>query len=44
MLKERRAGLVAETVGTAAANFTAYLASERTKSGKLIMDLKLRVE
>jgi hypothetical protein len=44
VLKEPRADLVAETVGTGAANFTAYVASERTKSGKSIMDLKLRVE
>lgn len=33
-----------ETDGTGAANFSAYVASEQTKSGKLIMDLKLRVE
>jgi tripartite-type tricarboxylate transporter receptor subunit TctC len=44
VLKERLAGLVAEMVGTGATDFTAYVAAERAKWGKLIMDLKLRVE
>jgi tripartite-type tricarboxylate transporter receptor subunit TctC len=44
MLKERLAGLVAETVGTGAAEFTAYVGAERAKWGKLITDLRLRVE
>ncbi len=44
LLKERLAGLVAETVGTGAAEFTSYVASERARWGKLITDLKLRIE
>ena len=44
VLKERLAGLVAETVGTGAADFTAYVAAERAKWGKLITNLKLRLE
>jgi len=44
VLKERLAGLVAETVGTGATDFTVYVAAERAKWGKLITDLKLRVE
>ena len=43
-LKERLAGLVAETVGTGTTDFTAYVAAERAKWGKSIMDLKLRLE
>jgi tripartite-type tricarboxylate transporter receptor subunit TctC len=44
LLRQRLAGLVAETVGMNAAEATAYIASERAKWGKLITDLKLRVE
>jgi tripartite-type tricarboxylate transporter receptor subunit TctC len=44
LLRERLAGLVAETVGTNAADTTAFIASERAKWGKLITDLKVRVE
>jgi tripartite-type tricarboxylate transporter receptor subunit TctC len=36
VLKERLAGLVAEMVGTGAGEFSAYVAAERTKWGKLI--------
>ena len=43
-LRERLAGLVAETVGTNAADTTAFVTAERTKWGKLITDLKVRVE
>jgi tripartite-type tricarboxylate transporter receptor subunit TctC len=44
IIKERLAGLVAETVGTGTTDVTAYVAAERAKWGKSIMDLKLRVE
>jgi tripartite-type tricarboxylate transporter receptor subunit TctC len=44
VLKERLAALVAETVGTGATDCTAYVAAARAKWGKLITDLKLRVE
>jgi hypothetical protein len=43
-LRERLAGLVAETVGTNAADTAAFIAAERAKWGKLITDLKVRVE
>ena len=43
LLRERLAGLIAETVGSSAAEFAAYIVSERAKWGKLITDLKLRV-
>jgi tripartite-type tricarboxylate transporter receptor subunit TctC len=43
-LRERLVGLVAETIGTGAAEFSAFVAAERTKWGKLITDLKVRVE
>jgi tripartite-type tricarboxylate transporter receptor subunit TctC len=43
-LRERLAGLVAETVGTGAAETTAYIAEERAKWGKLITELKVKVE
>jgi tripartite-type tricarboxylate transporter receptor subunit TctC len=43
-LRERLAGLVAEAVGTGAADFTSFIAEERSKWGKLITDLKVRVE
>ena len=36
-------GLIAQTVGSSAAEFAAYIATERAKWGKLITDLKLRV-
>jgi tripartite-type tricarboxylate transporter receptor subunit TctC len=44
MLRDRLAGLLAETVGTNAADTTAYIASEREKWGKLITDIKLRLD
>jgi tripartite-type tricarboxylate transporter receptor subunit TctC len=43
LVRERLAGLVAETVGSSAAEFAAYIATERAKWGKLITDLKIRV-
>jgi tripartite-type tricarboxylate transporter receptor subunit TctC len=44
IVKERLAGLVAEPVGSGAADFSAYIVAERAKWGKLITDFKLRVE
>jgi tripartite-type tricarboxylate transporter receptor subunit TctC len=44
LLKERLAGLVAETVGSNATETVAYIASERDKWGKLITDIKLKLE
>src|SRR5262249_22257502 len=44
LLKERLAGLIAETVGSGAADFAAYVAAERAKWGKLITELKLRLD
>ncbi len=44
LLKERLAGLIAETVSLGSPEFTAFVAAERAKWGKLISDLKLRVE
>ena len=43
LLRERLTGLVAETVGSTAAEFAAFIASERGKWGKLIADAKIRV-
>lgn len=43
-VRDKLAVLVAETVGTGAAEFAAYVAAERAKWGKLITDLKVRVE
>jgi tripartite-type tricarboxylate transporter receptor subunit TctC len=43
LLRERLTGLIAQTVGSSAAEFAAYIATERAKWGKLITDLKLRV-
>ena len=43
LLRDRLAVLVAETVGSGAAEFAAFIAAERAKWGKLITDLKLRV-
>jgi tripartite-type tricarboxylate transporter receptor subunit TctC len=43
LLRERLTGLVAETVGSTAAEFAAFIASERAKWGKLIADAKIRV-
>jgi len=43
VLRDRVAVLVAETVGTGAAEFASFIAAERAKWGKLITDLKLRV-
>jgi tripartite-type tricarboxylate transporter receptor subunit TctC len=44
LLKERLAGLIAETAGLNAADATAFIAAERAKWGKLITDLKVRVD
>jgi tripartite-type tricarboxylate transporter receptor subunit TctC len=44
LLKERLAGLVAESVGSNATESVAYIASERDKWGKLITDIKLKLE
>ena len=43
-LRERLAVLIAETSGMNAADTTAFIASERAKWGKLITDLRLRVD
>jgi tripartite-type tricarboxylate transporter receptor subunit TctC len=43
-LRERLAALIAETSGMNAADTTAFIAAERIKWGRLITDLKLRVE
>ena len=43
-LKERLAGLVSEAIGGGAAEFAAYVAAERAKWGKLITELKIKVE
>jgi tripartite-type tricarboxylate transporter receptor subunit TctC len=43
-VKERLAKLVAEAVSANAAETTAFITAERTKWGKLITDLKVRVE
>jgi len=43
LLRERLTGLVAETVGSTAVEFAAFIASERAKWGKLIADAKIRV-
>jgi tripartite-type tricarboxylate transporter receptor subunit TctC len=44
VLKERLAGLIAETVSMNGAEFSAFIAGERDKWGKLITDLKIRME
>ena len=44
LLKERLATLVAESVGSSAAEFKAYAASERVKWGGLITELKIKAE
>jgi tripartite-type tricarboxylate transporter receptor subunit TctC len=44
ILRERLAGLVAETVGSGSGEFAALIAAERAKWGKLITELKVRVE
>ena len=44
MLRERLAALVAETSTFNAAETVAYIASERDKWGKLITDIKLKLE
>jgi tripartite-type tricarboxylate transporter receptor subunit TctC len=44
VLKEKLGTLVAEAVGTGAADFSSYVAAERARWGKLITDLKLRAE
>lgn len=43
-VKQRLAALVAETVGSGAAEFTTYIASERAKWGKLITELGIRID
>ncbi len=43
-VRERFGTLVAETIGSDAAAFNAYIASERAKWGKLINELKIKVE
>ena len=43
-VRDRFASLIADTVGTSSAEFTAYVASERDKWGKLINDLKIKAE
>jgi tripartite-type tricarboxylate transporter receptor subunit TctC len=43
-LRDRFAGLIAETVGSGAADFSALIASERAKWGKLITEIKVKVE
>ena len=43
VLRDRVAVLVAETIGSGAAEFASFIAAERAKWGKLITDLKLRV-
>ena len=44
MLRERLAALIAETSTFNAAEAVAYIASERAKWGKLITDIKLKLE
>jgi tripartite-type tricarboxylate transporter receptor subunit TctC len=44
ILRERLAGLLAETVGSSADEFATFIAAERAKWGRLITDLKIRVE
>jgi tripartite-type tricarboxylate transporter receptor subunit TctC len=44
IVKERLASLVAETVGSSAAEFTAYITAERTKWGKLITGAGIHVD
>lgn len=44
LLKERLAALIAETVSMNGTEFSAFVAAERTKWGKLITDLKIRME
>jgi len=44
VLKQRLATLVSESIDSSATGFAAYVASERSKWGKLITDLKIKVE
>ena len=44
LLKERLTAIGLETVGRGAADFAKWLADERAKWGKLITDLKIRIE
>ena len=44
LLKQRLAMLVSESVGSSASEFASFIAAERVKWGKLITDLKIRVE
>jgi tripartite-type tricarboxylate transporter receptor subunit TctC len=44
LLRERLTSLVAETVGSSAVEFAEYIASERAKWGKLIIEQRFRVE
>ena len=43
-VRDRLAALNAETVGSSAAEFTTFVKAEREKWGKLITDLKLKIE
>ena len=43
-VKDRFASLVAETVGSSSAEFSAYVSAERDKWGKLITDLKIKAD
>jgi tripartite-type tricarboxylate transporter receptor subunit TctC len=43
-VRDHFSALAAETVGSGTKDFAGFLASEREKWGKLITDLKLRVE
>jgi tripartite-type tricarboxylate transporter receptor subunit TctC len=44
LLKERLAALIAETVSMNGTEFSTFVAAERTKWGKLVTDLKIRME
>ncbi len=44
MVKERLAGLQAETIGSSRTEFAAFIASERGRWGKLITDLNIKGE
>ncbi len=43
-VKDKLAALTAETVGSSSAEFTAFLKAEREKWGRLITELKLKIE
>jgi tripartite-type tricarboxylate transporter receptor subunit TctC len=44
VLKERFASLIADPVGSSAAEFAKFVVEERAKWGKLITDIKLKLE